>query len=196
MEIDLINDQYQDVLPQAPPRRIYSPVQKDAATFLETSAATNGRRTLLEIELAPGGGNSLHYHTTFVERFEVLEGELHLQLGKTIQTLHPTQAAVVPINTLHRFFNPTNQMTRFLVEFQPGHTGMEQILQIVYGLAADGKTNQRGIPTNLYHLAVILTLGDTGITGPLGLLRPVFGLLAARARKLGIEQELIQRYCQ
>ena len=33
-------------------RRIYNPVQKDAATFLETSEETGGERTLIEIEAA------------------------------------------------------------------------------------------------------------------------------------------------
>ena len=51
-----------DLTTIAHPRRIYNPVQKDYATFLETSAETNGLRTLIEIELAPGGGNLVHYH--------------------------------------------------------------------------------------------------------------------------------------
>ena len=31
------------------PRRIYNPVQRDAATFLETSEETGGERTLAEL---------------------------------------------------------------------------------------------------------------------------------------------------
>lgn len=186
----------QAVAPATPtPRRIYNPVQKDYVTFLETSASTDGQRTLAEIELAPSGGNRTHYHKAFAERFEVLEGELHVQVGKQIKVLKPSESVTAPINTLHRFFNPTDQRTRFLVELQPGHTGMEQSLQIAYGLAADGKTNKESLPTNIYHLAVLFVMADSIVPGPFALLTPVFRWLAARARKLGIEQELIRKYC-
>lgn len=177
-------------------RKVYNPVQKDYAIFLETSAATNGERTLIEIELAPGGGNAAHYHQAFSERFEVLEGELHVQVGQEERILRPTQAETVPINTLHRFFNPTDQAVRFLVELRPGNTGFEQALQIAYGLAADGKTNAQSIPTNLYHMALLFTFSESHLAGFMALLTPLFRLLAARARRLGIERELIERYCQ
>ena len=57
------------------PRRIYNPVQRDAATFLETSEETGGVRTLAELEVAPGGKVTPHYHLTYSERFKVLEGQ-------------------------------------------------------------------------------------------------------------------------
>jgi RNase adaptor protein for sRNA GlmZ degradation len=37
-------------------RRYYSPIQKEAATFLETSEETGGEYTLIEMEVGPGGG--------------------------------------------------------------------------------------------------------------------------------------------
>ena len=39
--------------------RIYNPIQKDYVTFLETSDETGGEHTLIEIEVAPGGGRRL-----------------------------------------------------------------------------------------------------------------------------------------
>src|SRR5690242_3795445 len=69
--------------PAPAPRRIHHPTQKDYATFLETSASTGGKRTLAELELAPGGRNMPHYHMAFDERFEVLEGELQVLIDKT-----------------------------------------------------------------------------------------------------------------
>ena len=185
-----------DTSTAASPRRIYNPIIKDYATFLETSASTNGKRTLIEIELAPGGGNPVHYHKTFSERFEALEGELYVQVGKEIRILQPLQSVTAYANTVHRFFNPTGQRTRFLVELRPGHTGFEQSLQIAYGLAADGKTNAKSLPSNLYHLAIIFMLGEGMVPGPFTLLTPIFRFLAARARKKSIEQELIRKYCQ
>ena len=71
------------------PRRIYNPVQKDYVTFIKTSAETNGEFTLVEVELAPQGGVGIHYHKTYSERFDCLEGELKVQAGKTVYTPPP-----------------------------------------------------------------------------------------------------------
>jgi hypothetical protein len=88
-----------------------------------------------------------------------------------------------------------DKTVRFLVDIQPGSTGFERALQIAYGLATDGKANKQGLPKNLYHLAVIFVLGEGRMPGAFGLMMPLFRFLAARARKKGIEQELIQKYC-
>jgi hypothetical protein len=42
-------------------RRYYHPIQKDYATFLQTSEEMGGEYTLIEVEVAPGGGNEPHY---------------------------------------------------------------------------------------------------------------------------------------
>src|SRR3712207_5356398 len=84
-------------------RRYYHPGQKDYATFLETSEESGGERTLIEIELAPGGGNAPHYHVTYDEHFEVLEGALEVQLGTASRTLQPGEKAVAHKTVLHRF---------------------------------------------------------------------------------------------
>ena len=39
-------------------RRYYHPIQKDYATFLETSEETGGVRTLIEVEVVPGAGTT------------------------------------------------------------------------------------------------------------------------------------------
>ncbi len=37
-------------------RRVINPLQKDSVTVIETSAESGGERTLIEIDVAPGGG--------------------------------------------------------------------------------------------------------------------------------------------
>ena len=93
-------------------------------------------------------------------------------------------------------FNPTDQVVKFRGEARPGHTGLERFAQIAYGLARDGHVNKKGYPNKLAHVAVLMEMGDVRIPG-LGfkLLAPVFGWVARRARKNGIEQELVNRYC-
>lgn len=177
-------------------RRVYNPIQRDAAIFRETSAETGGRRTLIEVELAAGGGNSPHRHVAFAERFTVAQGTLTVRVGDEQLTLAAGDKACAPVGALHSFANRTDDPVRFVVELLPGHRGFEQSLQIAYGLAVDGLVNARGIPKHLSHLALLVDLGDTRIAGPLKVLEPLLGLLARRARRRGVEAELLERYCR
>ena len=177
-------------------RRIYNPIQKDYATFLETSEESGGERTLIEIEVAPDGGTAPHYHLTYAERFEVLEGELEVMVGGETHTLTEGENAVAPKNTLHNFHNATDRPTTFLVEFRPGHGGFEKALKVAYGLAADGRANSRGLPKNLYHTALLFEWGEGRMPGIFTLIGPLMRLLAKRARREGIDRELETRYCR
>ncbi len=177
-------------------RRIYNPIQKDYATFLETSEETDGEHTLIEIELAPGGGNQPHYHLTYDEHFEVLEGALEVQLGTASRTLRPGEKAVAYKTVVHSFRNPTDEPATFLVELRPGHAGFEKALKVAYGLAADGLAAANGAPKNPYQLALAFEWGEGRLPGVFAILEPVFRLLAKRARRKGIDKELEARYCR
>ncbi len=180
--------------PRARERRYYHPIQKDYATFLKTSEETGGERTLIEVEVAPGGGNDTHYHLTYDEHFEVLEGALEVLVGKETVTLRPGQKAVAPRNTLHRFRNTTEEPARFLVELRPGHSGFEKAIKVAYGLASDSLASASGIPRNLYYTAVLLEWSDMRLPGIYKVAEPLFRLLARRARRKGIDRELETRY--
>jgi mannose-6-phosphate isomerase-like protein (cupin superfamily) len=177
-------------------RRHYNPVQKDAATFLETSEETNGERTLAEVEVAPGGGTTPHYHKTYTEGFEVIEGELEVLVGEKTLVLRAGEKAVVPKNTLHRFHNATDETTTFLCEMRPGQPGFEKTIMVGYGLARDGLTNSKGIPKSLYHMALLLEWAEIRVPGVFTLIEPVMRLLAKRAKRKGIARELEARYCR
>jgi quercetin dioxygenase-like cupin family protein len=41
----------------------------------------------------------LHYHFEFSEYYEVLEGELKMQVGKEIKTLHKGEYLLIPVKT-------------------------------------------------------------------------------------------------
>jgi quercetin dioxygenase-like cupin family protein len=177
-------------------RRYYHPGQKDWATFLETSEETGGERTLIEIELAPGGGNQPHYHLTYDEHFEVLEGELEVQAGKASRILRPGEKAVAYKTVLHRFRNPSDEPARFLVELRPGHEGFEKAIKVAYGLASDGLAAAHGAPKNPYHLALVFEWGEGRLPGAFALAEPLFRLLAKRARRKGIDKDLEARYAR
>ncbi len=177
-------------------RRYYNPAERDYTTFLKTSEETGGEYTLIEIEVAPGGGTEPHYHKTYDEHFEVVAGTLEVLVGRETRTLCAGQKAVAERNTLHRFRNPTGQPTTFLVELRPGHGGFEKAVRVVYGLASDGRVFSDGTPKNPYHLAMILEWSEIQIPGVLGTLEPLFRLLARRARRKGIDKDLERTYCR
>ncbi|MFZ5553268.1 MAG: cupin domain-containing protein [Bacteroidota bacterium] len=175
-------------------RKIYNPVQKDYVTFIETHTDTNGKRTLVEVELAAGGGVGLHYHKTYSEKFTVIEGELSVQLGKKIHVLKKGETATALPNINHRFFNATKQITKFICELNPGSKGFEMALQIGYGLARDGQTDKKGFPKDKYALAWLFSISESNLPGLLSLIEPVLRKRARKAIEKGMDKELTGRY--
>ncbi len=174
---------------------VYSPVQKDRATFLTTSRASGGEVTLIEIELAPGGGNALHYHTAFTEHFSVQSGRLGVRIGEETRMLAPGESALVPLREPHQFFNRTPDAVVFHVELRPGSAGFESAIRIAYGLAADGRTNQKGIPRSLLDLAILTAMAGTYPTGIAGLAAALLGGLASTGMGRRRRAALMARYC-
>src|SRR5689334_12658891 len=119
-------------------RVLENPVLKDKITLLETGAETGGAYTLLRVELAPGGGVLSHYHDTFTETFEAVEGRLYLDLNGKTTILEPGQRVIVPLYAVHRFYNPTEQGQRisFTTRVEPARQ-FEKNLMISYGLARE-----------------------------------------------------------
>lgn len=178
-------------------RHIVNPVLKETVTFVKTAAETKGETTELEITLMPGGGNPLHYHTSYAETFTAVEGELELELAHRQKlVLRPGESFVVKAGVVHRFFNPGKGRIRFKNEVRPGHEGFENTLRILSGLAADGLYNQRGVPRNLTHLAVCGIMSDMRLPGLMSLTMPLLKWMATRAEKDGTTQRLIEKYCR
>jgi mannose-6-phosphate isomerase-like protein (cupin superfamily) len=138
------------------PRRIYNPVQRDAATFLETSEESGGARTLAELEVAPGGKVTPHYHLTYSERFKVLEGRLTVEIGGVRHELGPGDEAVAAPRSLHAWSNPGAERCVAQIELRPGSPGFENSLRVVYALAGDGRVLRTACPatrsTRLWRL--------------------------------------------
>ncbi|QBD79681.1 cupin domain-containing protein [Ktedonosporobacter rubrisoli] len=176
------------------PATIENPLFKDRVTFLKTAAETQGAYAQARVELAPHGGNRLHYHLTFTERFEVLEGQLLVELdGKKI-LLEVGQSVKIPLKTHHRFSNPGDTTVTFLTEVRPARH-FEEMLRLFYGLACDGKCDPQGIPRSLWHRAILFELSETYLPGlPLSLQKGVFGGLALLANLLGVERTLRETY--
>jgi quercetin dioxygenase-like cupin family protein len=175
-------------------RRIYNPIQKDYVTFLKTASETGGEYTLVEVELSSKGGVGLHYHKTYSERFDCLEGELKVQAGKEIHTLLPGNSITATLNINHRFFNTSAEVCKFKVELRPASAGFEQALQIGYGLARDGQTNSKGFPKNRLALAWLFEISESNLPGWMSIFEFILRRQAKKARALGLDKELIATY--
>lgn len=176
------------------PRCIYNPVQKDYVTFVKTSEETNGQATVVEVELAAGGGVGIHYHKTYAEKFECLEGELKVQTGKTIQTLTAGQTATAHPPVPHRFFNDSGKTCKFRCELNPASRGFEQSLQVGYGLARDGQTNSKGFPKDRLALAWLFEISESNLPGWMSIFEFILRRQAKKARAKGIDKALTEKY--
>ena len=175
-------------------RSIYNPIQKDTVTFLKTHADTNGEYTLVEVELADGGGVGLHFHKTYSEKFDCAEGEVQVQLGKTIHSLQAGQSATAEPNINHLFRNRSGKACKFRVELRPASRGFEQSLQIAYGLANDGLCRSNGFPKDKLALAWLFDISESNLPGWRKIFEFILRKQARQARKKGIDRELMNRY--
>lgn len=169
-------------------------MQRDAATFLETSEETGGERTLAELEVAPGGKVTPHYHLTYSERFTVLEGRLSVEIDGVRHELGAGDEAAAAPGSLHAWRNPGEERSITRVELRPGSPGFEKALRVVYGLAADGLVLKNGVPRNPLQAALVLEMGEVRLPGAYAVFERLLGLLARLARWRGVDRELERRY--
>jgi quercetin dioxygenase-like cupin family protein len=175
-------------------RKIYNPIQKDTVWFLKTHADTNGAYTLVEVELADGGGVGLHYHKTYSEKFDCIVGEVQVKLGKTIHTLKTGEAATAAPLVHHLFRNRSGKSCTFRVELRPASRGFEQSLQIGYGLANDGLCRANGFPKDKLALAWLFDISESNLPGWMSIFEFILRKQAKKARRKGIDKQLMERY--
>jgi quercetin dioxygenase-like cupin family protein len=137
-----------------PGDRLENPVTGEVLIFHRTAEETGGESVLVEVIVRPHGFvAAAHVHPFQTERFEVLEGRLGLRVdGKELEA-GPGDVAVVPPGTPHRFWNAGDEEARFQCEVRPA-LKFESLIETMFTLAAQGKTNRKGLPNPL-QLAVI-----------------------------------------
>lgn len=133
---------------------IHNPVTGERITFLATSADTDGEAVVIETVVQPDGFvAAAHVHPSQSERFAVAAGTLGLKADGKKLTLGPGDVVTVEPGTPHRFWNAGDEPVRFVCEVRPA-LQFESLLETMFALAADGKTNRKGMPNPL-RLAVI-----------------------------------------
>lgn len=176
-------------------RTIINPVIKDEVTFTQTASGTNGRTTCLLVKLQPGGGTPMHYHRNFEETFIVVQGQLTLELKHMKLVLTEGQEYTVPKREAHRFVNESGSEVQFTTVIRPASKGFEDALCILYGLARDKRTNNKGIPLNILELAAVSNMSDMHQVGKMAMMNPLITLFAGIAWITGINKKLRAKYC-
>jgi quercetin dioxygenase-like cupin family protein len=162
-------------------------VQGDRAVVREGSEDTNGERLVVDLYVRPGGAVAgRHVHAYISERFEVLEGSVRFHLDGHDEIAEPGRPVEVPPGVVHDWWNVGESEAHVLVEVRPAER-FELMIQNLYGLANDGKTDQRGVP-NLLPLALFareFRREGEFIRPPRIVQRTLFAALAPLARARG-----------
>jgi quercetin dioxygenase-like cupin family protein len=178
-------------------RTIYNKMNNESITFTKYSYETNGDFTEMLIGVAPGGGPPPHYHNTYGEKFEAIDGELVVVIGESREhkKIGPGESAWVPMGTQHRFTNEGEGWVQAKASMIPASPGFERALYIVFGLAEDDLVVQGGLPKSLVQTAIISSMSDMRFPGISGwFLNSVVDVLAWYGKWSGEEERLLQKY--
>ena len=133
---------------------IENPVTGERLVFRQTSRETGGEAVVIETYVKPNGFvAAAHVHAAQEERFQVLRGSVGFKVGGKKLVAGPGQRLTVPAGTPHKFWNAGDETAHFVCEIRPA-LQFESLVETMFALAADGKTNRKGMPNPL-RLAVI-----------------------------------------
>jgi mannose-6-phosphate isomerase-like protein (cupin superfamily) len=131
-----------------------NPITGERLVWELTAQDTDGEFTLFDTYVEPGGKvAAAHVHPYQTEIFSVIEGRLGVKRGREKLELDPGEVALIDPGTPHTFWNAGEETLRFRAEVRPA-LQFESLIETMFGLAAEGKTNRKGMPAPL-RLAVI-----------------------------------------
>jgi len=151
-----------------------------------------GETGLAHLIVTPHGGVAgEHIHPDIRERFVVLSGTLGTRLNGAERELHAGEEATAAPGMAHDWWNAGQEDASVLVEVDgPREQAprFEAMIATIFGLANDGRTNTKGLPSPL-QLALLAQEFDDVIrftSPPRTLQRPLFAVLGALGRMRGL----------
>jgi mannose-6-phosphate isomerase-like protein (cupin superfamily) len=159
-------------------------------------AESHGRRFEADLWLQPGAAVvGAHVHDHFIERFEVIAGEVGLLLGdEKLLTGAGEPAITVPVGTVHDWWNAGAGIThvRFTVEAAPSAPGrpaarFAESIEVLFSLGTLGRVNAKGRPDLLWLAAIAREYRDVVrfLRPPAVVQAALFGPLVTLARRTG-----------
>lgn len=164
-----------------------NPVSGERAVVLTDPDDHPGRVLVSHLYVAPGGRvAAAHRHPNLTERFHVLYGEVGFMIGDSERVLGPGEAAEVPPETVHDWWQIGEETAQVVVEVTPGDRFVEMITTL-FGLARDGQSDSKGLPRPLQLAVTVRDFRDTMVIAspPPWVQTIVFGALAPIGRLAG-----------
>lgn len=128
---------------------ISNPGSGQSIRFIQTGKDTKGQ--LLEMESVYSAQSKEpvpHYHPRQEEEFQVLEGSINVRINGTVRVLEPGEKLIITAGTVHSMWNQCDREARVNWKVRPA-LSTEYLLETGMGLAADGKVNEKGMPSVL-----------------------------------------------
>src|SRR5215470_6579704 len=97
----------------------------DVYRFLATGEDTNGKYTLIEALVGPGGGPPPHVHSREEEGFYILEGEITFTIDGKPLIATAGMFANMPVGIPHSFKNESSRPAKMLISIAPA--GLEKM---------------------------------------------------------------------
>jgi len=159
------------------------------------TVAEDSGGSLLEFDffLRPGGVVATeHLHPQQEERFLITSGQITLRMDGRERVYTAGENITIPRGTPHIWWNSGTDDLRVMLDFRPAGRFAEFITTF-FALAMTGKTNARGLPRNLFQLAV--TFADYreaiyGTSPPRVVQQLLFATLAPLGRLLGYRPDV------
>lgn len=173
---------------------IENPLSGETFTFFDSGEGAD--RLRMEVVASAGAASPpRHVHRQSEERFEILDGEVTVLIGKESRLLRPGDTCRIPPGQAHTWHNSGDQPARMLVEFTPPG-GTRSFFETFCGMAREGRCDHRGQPP-LLQVAASTPLWQMYLASPpvpvqqvvMAALRPLAIARGYRARYPRFEQE-------
>lgn len=174
----------------------------DQVPYIEESSLTkDGLRTVAIAYHTAGSSAPPHYHTDYIETFEVLQGSMTVYMSPdlNVENLVPTILGVgnqvsIPTGTLHYF--TVNEDSKIKTSFQPGSIGWEKIVLILKGMNESGELDSLIAPEAENRPIWLSILGEFTNTIFIGeALERVELVRAKKAAKIAaLKEQLVSRF--
>lgn len=165
------------------------------AVLRKTAADTDGELVRMDFTCPAGVPLSIaHIHPKQEERFEVLSGTFGFNVDGEEQAGGAGHELAVPPGVRHNFWNAGDTEGDLRMEFRPA-LSTETIFETLWGLAQDGKVNEKTHMPNMLQLAVTFSKYDDAFvptSPPRAVQKALFAVLAPIGRLLGYRARSIR----
>jgi uncharacterized cupin superfamily protein len=166
-----------------------NPVTGESGYVRLGTQETSGKLIVSDLRVRVGGASlGPHFHPTIDERFTVLKGKIGYILDGKKGVLQAGDAMDLPKGLPHDWWNAGDEEARVIVEIRPG-ARFEQMTITLFGLAAEGKTDKKGMANPLQMAVIAQEFSDVVVfmNPPPSVQRFLFAIMAPLGRLAGFK---------